>query len=540
MKTLDSIRSKMLMFAVLATLLPSLTTVYISYIENKRALTAKASEELLGVSAQAVREVDLWTKEQRYDLRVFAFSYEVTENMERLPLVSGEPIHSGIYYKRLTDYLNSVRDRFPDYAELLVLDPHGHVVATSGSQLRSLPLPADWNTQLRTNGWARSAPYWDTTSEHAQMIVSVPIEPTGRSGSGRLLGGLTARVNLRGVAETLRRFAPGETGQIYLMSRDGQLIVSSRGSSAALMEQRYTARDTKWMLAHEGRAMQFSSFTGERAVGSIRLVPAPDWFIVSEIPSLEAFRQVARLRNVTLGIVTLLLAVVGALAYFLSLLVVRPLDRLSEAAGRVAKGDLDVGLPVTTGGEVGYLTEVFNNMVTKLRESRTELERLSVTDPLTGLYNRLRMMEVLDNEVRRSRRLRHPFAVLMADLDLFKKYNDAHGHQAGDAVLKRIGAIMREASRDVDFVARYGGEEFLLMMPETEIDAATKLAERIRRKIADEKLPAGRITLSLGVAAFPLHGDGPDPLIAAADAATARARDAFVRAGGEATLRARL
>ena len=95
-------------------------------------------------------------------------------------------------------------------------------------------------------------------------------------------------------------------------------------------------------------------------------------------------------------------------------------------------------------------------------------------------------------------------------------------------MLKRIGAIMREASRDVDFVARYGGEEFLLMMPETEIDAAKKLAERIRRKIADEKLAAGKITLSLGVAAFPLHGDGPEPLIAAADAALYAAK----RAGG--------
>src|SRR2546421_5665417 len=176
MKTLDSIRSKMLMFAVLATLLPSLTTVYISYIENKRALTAKASEELLGVSAQAVREVDLWTKEQRYDLRVFAFSYEVTENMERLPLVNGEPIHSGIYYKRLTDYLNSVRDRFPDYAELLVLDPHGHVVATSGSQLRSLPLPADWASELTHNDWALSTPYWDSAGAHPEILVSVPIE----------------------------------------------------------------------------------------------------------------------------------------------------------------------------------------------------------------------------------------------------------------------------------------------------------------------------------------------------------------------------
>src|SRR2546425_11733940 len=138
----------MLMFAVLATLLPSLTTVWISYIENKRALQAKASEELLGVSAQALREVDLWTKELRYDLRVFSSSYEVTENLERIPLVSGEPIHSGIYFKRLTDYLNSVRDRFPDYAELLVLDRHGHMVATTASQPRPVALAAVWSNAL--------------------------------------------------------------------------------------------------------------------------------------------------------------------------------------------------------------------------------------------------------------------------------------------------------------------------------------------------------------------------------------------------------
>src|SRR5499426_4062152 len=100
-----SIRTKMLMFGVVATLIPSLTTVWISYIENKRALQAKASEELLGVSAQALREVDLWAKEVRYDLRVFSIYYEVTENLERIPLVNGEPAHSGIYYTHLGDYL---------------------------------------------------------------------------------------------------------------------------------------------------------------------------------------------------------------------------------------------------------------------------------------------------------------------------------------------------------------------------------------------------------------------------------------------------
>ncbi|HEV8509136.1 MAG TPA: diguanylate cyclase [Gemmatimonadales bacterium] len=521
------------MFAVVATLLPSLTTVWISYIENKRALTAKASEELLGVSAQAVREVDLWTKELRYDLRVFSISYEVTENLERLPQVNGERTRAGIYFNRLTDYLNSVRARFPNYAELLVLDPHGHVVATTASQPRAVPLAPDWAEDLTRNDWALGAPYWDSTGTHAEMLVSVPIElgrrAGRRAGGTPLLGALASRVNLRSVADTLRQFAPGESGQIYLMTRTGRVIVSSRGSSRELMRQGFGRDIANWLAAREGRAVQFTSFTGDRVVGTVRAVPALDWLVVSEIPTAEAFRQVARLRNVTLGIVTLLLAVVGALAYLLSLLIVRPLNRLRQAADKVAKGDLDVGLSVTMGGEVGYLTEVFNDMVARLRESRTDLERLSVTDALTGLSNRLRMMEVLENEVRRSRRMRHPFAVVMADVDLFKRYNDDYGHPAGDIVLKRVAAIMREASRDVDFVARYGGEEFLIVMPETEIDGATEFAERIRKKLATEPLPAGQITLSLGVSAFPMHGDAPDQLIAEADAALYLAK----RAGGD-------
>src|SRR6266850_515603 len=525
----------MLMFAVVATLFPSLTTAWISYSQNKRALSAKASEELLGMSAQAVREVDLWSKELRYNLRVFLSSYEVTENLERIPLANGEPVRSGIYFRRLTDYLNSVRDRFPDYSELLVLDHHGHVIASSADPPRRVVLAPDWAAELRSNDWALSPPYWDSTTGHAQMLVSVPIESAragrgaGGAGGGHLLGALAARVNLRGLADTLLRFSPGESGQIFLISRTGRLIVSSRGSSQELMRQGFGRDAANWLLAREARAVQFTSFTNDPVVGSVRVVPALNWVLVSEIPATEAFRQVARLRNVTLGVVALLLEVVGALAYLISLLIVRPLNRLTQAAGTVAKGDLEVGLPVTTGGEVGYLTEVFNDMVARLRESRAELERLSVTDHLTGLFNRVRVMEVLENEVRRSRRMHHRFAVVMADVDLFKRYNDEYGHPAGDTVLKRVATIMREASRDVDFVARYGGEEFLIMMPETEIEGATEFAERIRKKLAAERLPAGRITLSLGVSAFPMHGDAPDQLIAEADAALYLAK----RAGGD-------
>src|SRR2546429_6810203 len=100
-------------------------------------------------------------------------------------------------------------------------------------------------------------------------------------------------------------------------------------------------------------------------------------------------------------------------------------------------------------------------MVVRLREREAEgeLERLSVTDALTGLWNRRHLMGTLANEVQRSRRLRRTFSVLLADVDHFKQYNDTHGHLAGDAVLVKVAAIFRKMTRSVDSVARYGGGE---------------------------------------------------------------------------------
>jgi diguanylate cyclase (GGDEF)-like protein len=201
----------------------------------------------------------------------------------------------------------------------------------------------------------------------------------------------------------------------------------------------------------------------------------------------------------------------------------------------VAAGDLAVDLPVVSGGEVGYLTEVFNNMVARLREGRQELERLSVTDDLTGLYNRRYLMETLAGEVRRARRLEHPFALLMVDIDHFKEYNDAFGHLAGDEMLTRVARVLRESTREVDCAARYGGEEFLVLLPETGVVDAAETAERIRARVAAEALAGGKITLSIGVAEFPSHGDTPEVMIAAADAALYQAkregRNRVVRAG---------
>jgi len=263
-------------------------------------------------------------------------------------------------------------------------------------------------------------------------------------------------------------------------------------------------------------------------------VPRLDWAVLAEVPVTEAFRQVTRLRNVTVLIVAALLVAVGLFAYFLGLLITRPLDRLTRAAANVAGGDLDVHLPVVGGGELKYVTEVFNDMVARLHESRRELERLSITDDLTKLYNRRYLMETLANEVRRSRRLDHPCALLMADVDHFKEYNDAYGHLAGDAALTRIAGVLRETTRDVDCAVRYGGEEFVVLMPETKAPGAIETAQRIRTRLATDELVGEKLSLSIGVAQFPDDGDTPEALLARADAALYRAK----REGRDRVLRA--
>ena len=524
---LDSIRSKMLVFALFATLIPSFTTAWISYLQNKRSITEKITGELQSVSVQTARELDLWVKERLYELRVFASSYEVSENLDRIPRAGGARAH-----ERLTGYLRSVRERFADYQELLVVNPEGAEVASTAPEPTAVVLPQGWTKTIRTENAVVGDARWDEALKKGFVVFAVPIYQTG----GQFLGALTAKLDFSALHRLLRRFAGSgeQAGQVYLITAGGRPIVGSRSDPTELMRRSLPAAVVRRMLDQEGTTREYRGLEGEEVVGTMKAVPRLDWAVLAEVPASEAFRQVTRLRNVTVLIVAALLVAVGLFAYFLGLLITRPLDRLTRAAAQVASGDLDVHLPVVGGGELKYVTEVFNDMVARLHESRRELERLSITDDLTGLYNRRYLMETLANEVRRSRRLDHPCALLMADVDHFKEYNDAYGHLAGDAALTRIAGVLRETTRDVDCAVRYGGEEFVVLMPETKAPGAIETAQRIRTRLATDELVGGKLSVSIGVAQFPDDGDTPEALLARADAALYRAK----REGRDRVLRA--
>jgi diguanylate cyclase (GGDEF)-like protein len=165
-----------------------------------------------------------------------------------------------------------------------------------------------------------------------------------------------------------------------------------------------------------------------------------------------------------------------------------------------------------------------------LIRTQDAFRELAIHDSLTGLWNRRMILDQLGNELHRAEREGNPLAVAIADLDLFKRVNDALGHAAGDAVLREVAERMRSAVRDCDFVGRYGGEEFLLLLPCCDGVAGLLVAERVRRRVADTPVQAGDevvpMTVSLGLA-FSRRSDAePEALIQAADEALYRAKAA--------------
>jgi diguanylate cyclase (GGDEF)-like protein len=149
--------------------------------------------------------------------------------------------------------------------------------------------------------------------------------------------------------------------------------------------------------------------------------------------------------------------------------------------------------------------------------------QIAITDRLTGLYNFGYFLDRLKEEKMRAERYHRLLSLIVFDIDHFKKYNDANGHPAGNEVLKKIAEILKAEAREVDIVARYGGEEMVIILPETSRKRAAELAERIREKVASttfakmDSQPLKKVTLSAGVATYPVDAANEDALIKKAD-----------------------
>ena len=196
-----------------------------------------------------------------------------------------------------------------------------------------------------------------------------------------------------------------------------------------------------------------------------------------------------------------------------------------ESTRPAALGERDVNILTAL---AGYATIAIQNA--RLFE---QTERLATTDGLTGLFNHRHLHQAMDQMLDRCCRDDRPLALIMLEIDNFKRYNDTYGHQRGDEVLRIVAELLRKGSRASDVVARYGGDEFMIVLPDTGKETAGEVAERLRRAIEAYPFQLGEsiltnVTLSIGIAASPDDGVTVDALVDAVD----RAQYSAKRTGG--------
>ncbi len=532
----QSIARKVTVLALIATLLPSAAMGWLSYVFNKRILEAKIGQELSSVTTQASREIDLAIKERLYDVRVFSTSSVVAGTTEAL--VKGSAAARPDEKKQLENYLKAVRRKFADYEELLVVDPGGRVLATTAETPGALELPGDWERLARADKPVVGQAHRDPDLGKDILVIGEPI----RSVREEFVGLLVAKLNFRGIAEVLRRYAEDAPCALNLVDRDGRALVAAGNGAAP--RAGIAPEVAEKLFSKVSAFLEYRDVDGRATVGSLEPLEQIEGGVLAQLDRSTAYAHIGRLRNLTLALTGILLLVVGLAASLLGLAIVRPLGRLARGSAKVAGGDLTIALPVLGKGEVAALTTLFNNMVLRLahtreeldaknaalREKNAELQKISTTDSLTGLHNRHALMGTLAREVERSGRHDHVFAVLMIDVDQFKGLNDSHGHLAGDQVLRGIAKLLEHSTRSCDCAARYGGDEFVVVLPETDLDTAVQVAERIRDRasvvrptITDDPW---EVSLSIGVSMYPEHALEPDALLRKADAALYEAKRA--------------
>lgn len=223
------------------------------------------------------------------------------------------------------------------------------------------------------------------------------------------------------------------------------------------------------------------------------------------------------------------------LILYFSRVISKPIYSLVRQSKKIEKQDFNISKIDTSIHEILLLSSAFSNMSksiydyqTSLEEKNEELERLSITDKLTGLYNRAKLDSVLNTEFEKATRYNDIFSVIIMDIDFFKSVNDNFGHQIGDDVLKESAKILSSCIRTSDTLGRWGGEEFLIICPNSKQEDAIKLANRINIAIKQHTFSTypKKVTMSLGVASYCSIFKKAEDIVASADIALYKAKQA--------------
>jgi diguanylate cyclase (GGDEF)-like protein len=505
---LKSIKSKLVVFATMATLVPSLGLGLLSFRQNEAQINSNVTRELRALTNYANREVDLWVDKRVHEAHVTATSNAIIEGLTELYRPEAGTRQN--YPQALGHYLRSVQGKLGAILELTVVSATGEIVASSAEAPGAAVLPQEWPQNALTEGLIVAPPEWNKQYGAPALTIAVPIS----SYDNMLLGALLATLDLRTLQPRLKSSTRSPPGEVLLLDAKGRVLVGSQTGGELMQLDAALLHD---LLAQPGEALPIRGLIHREVIGLADVSTELPVIVLAERDRAGVYGAWRELRNMFLVFVGTLVLVVATLAFQMGRSIVVPLQRLIRAADRIADGDLEVRVTATRNDELGHLTKVFDQMAETLRRNHAELmaaneamqrqnqmlETLSVTDSLTGLYNRSKLDAILIDQLARYQRTQRPFALLMLDIDHFKTLNDTYGHIAGDDILKKVAQILLQSIRSVDYAARYGGDEFIIILVETSADRAATTAERIRAHVDNLRYRINAsivsITVSIGI-----------------------------------------
>jgi diguanylate cyclase (GGDEF)-like protein len=537
---LKSIRSKIMVFAIIATLIPSLGLGLLSFRQNEAQISDNVTRELRTLTSDASREIELWIDKRAHEVRVSSTSNAVIDGLSAIARPQAN-IRANTVTKNtqaLAHYLRSVQEKLDTFRELTVVNADGQVVASSAAAAAAVTLPDEWPPNSLTEGLVITPPHWDEQYTTTTLSIAVPV----LSYDNLIMGALVAVLDLRTLQPHLKSAKKSPPGEVLLLDRDGRILVSSQIDAEKLKQLDTSV--LRRLQSQPGESLVFQGMTHREVIGLADVSENLPVTIVAERDRGEVYSAWVELRDMFLALVSALVIVVAAVAFQMGRSIVGPLQRLIGAADRIAGGDLEVRLTATRNDELGHLTQVFNQMADRLRHSHAEimatnqamqqqnqvLETLSITDSLTGLYNRSKLDAILSDELARFKRTQREFTLLMMDIDYFKTLNDTYGHITGDEILTAVARILIQSIRSIDYAARYGGDEFIIILVETSTDQALKTAERVRSQVENMRYSTNdsiiAVTVSIGVVQCQSGDMTPTAVFARADSALYGAKHA--------------
>lgn len=345
-------------------------------------------------------------------------------------------------------------------------------------------------------------------------------------------------VNTNDFKSNILSIVIGETGYMYVLNSKGELIIHPKQGGVSIYDSvdsqgnyfiQEIIRNKNGMVVYPWKNPG-EELAREKIV-IYKYYEPMDWYICSGVYINELIRPVQLMKRkfIIISFSILFFSILISIIY--SKAILQPIKMLIKATERVIDGNFDLKIPNGRNDEIGRLTNIFNQMILKIKqymeglhlankkleevnvdleqkvkERTKQLEILSNLDGLTGIANRRKMDEYLNHEWELSLRNRYPLSLIILDIDFFKNYNDTYGHPAGDECLKKIAkTISTSLKRSTDFTARYGGEEFVVILSNTDQTGAAEIGESIRKGIEDLRIPhslslvSNYVTVSLGI-----------------------------------------